>query len=121
MKGRPGKHPPPPVPSPPGPAHKIKDAFPRKPSARMARERLVVEMYRLRSLFAEIAQRYTADTEARIAALITTAESKTIPPTKVSEMLDSVGSVDVKPRKGRRKDLARIEKVVDALERSLNE
>lgn len=121
MKGKSGKRPPAPVPSRPGPSHRIKDAFPRKPSARMARERLVVEMHRLRSLFAEIAQRYTADTEARIAALITTAESGTIPPTKVSEMLDAVWSVDVKPRKGRRKDLTRIEKVVDALERSLSE
>jgi len=121
MKGRTGKRPAASAPSRTERAPKVADALSRKPGARVARERLVVEMHRLRSLFGEIAQRYTADTEARIAALIATVESGTIPAAKARELLETIWSVDVRPRKGRRKDLGRIERIVDAIERSLAE
>ena len=109
-------------PSPPTkPARKVTSAFSRKPSARTPRERFVMEMHRLRSVFGEIAERYTADTEARIAALIETAKSPTIPEGTIPDLLEKVRSLDVKPRKGRRKDLARIERVVAVIEKTLSE
>jgi hypothetical protein len=114
-----GKRPPASAPPPAEPARKVVSAFARKPSPRLVRDRFVVEMHRLRSVFGEIAERYTADTEARIAALIETAKSGTIPAGKIPDFLETVRNLEVKPRKGRRKDLARIERIVDAIEKAL--
>lgn len=121
MKGKTGKRPPAPGPASAKPARKIKDAFSRKPTARVARERLVVEMQRLRSVFCEIAERYTADTEARIASLIESARSGGVPEEKIPALLDAIWALAVKPRKGRRKDLLRVERVVDTIEKALTE
>lgn len=115
-----GKRPPAPPRSPAGPVRDINEAFPRRPTARLARERLVVELLRLRSMFGEIAERYTADTEARIAALIETARSGKVPAARITELLETVWDLQVKPRKGRRKDLARVERAVDAIEKALS-
>jgi hypothetical protein len=120
MRRKSGKRPPASAMPPTKPARKVTAAFPRKPTARSARERFVVEMHRLRSVFGEIAERYTADTEARIASLIEAAKDGSIPARKIPELLETVRSLQVKPRKGRRKDLARLERVVGVIERTLS-
>lgn len=121
MKGKTGKRPPASATASAKPARKVRNAFSRKPTARVARERFVVEMQRLRSVFGEIAERYIADTEARIASLIETARSGAIPEEKIPELLEAIWALALKPRKGRRKDLSRVERVVDTIEKALSE
>lgn len=93
----------------------IAAALAKKPSRKVAREMLVLELRRLRALFSEIAERYLAETEAGIVAAIAAAEKKPLSAARVDRMLARVHDLSVKPRKGRRKDLARIEKVVASL------
>jgi len=114
-----------PTPSPaPGP-----DAAPvaiaktlgRKPSRKVAREMLVLETRRLRALFAEIAERYVSEMEARIASAAQAIETRDVPHGKIDAMLKVVRGLNVKPQKGRRKDLARIEKATETLFKTLEE
>jgi hypothetical protein len=121
MNRKTGKRPPASAKPPTEPARKLTAAFRRKPTTRTARERFVVEMHRLRSVFGEIAERFAADTEARIAALIEAAKDGSIPAGKIPELLETVRDLQVKPQKGRRKDLARVERVVGVIERALSE
>lgn len=100
---------------------KIAAALSRKPTAKMAREMLAVELRRLRAMFVEISGRYTANMEARIAELIKTAEDRRVSAAGVSDLLQMVRAPNVKPQKGRRKDLARIEKTVRAAGKTLGE
>ncbi|MEW6720245.1 MAG: hypothetical protein AB1346_07335 [Thermodesulfobacteriota bacterium] len=103
------------------PGRNIAAALGRKPPRKAAREMLLLEARRLRGIFAEIAQRYVEEMEARIASAIAAMESRPLPPGKAEELLETVQSLSVKARKGRRKDLARIEKVTDALLKGLEE
>ena len=108
--------------SPPGlPAvrRKVAAALAKKPSRKAAREMLILELRRLRALFSEIAERYLADTEAGIVAAIGAVEGKPLSAARVERMLKRVHDLSVKPRKGRRKDLARIEKAVASLRKEL--
>jgi hypothetical protein len=108
--------------SPPRPAPKdIRAALARKPTRKIAREMLVLEVRRLRALFTEIAERYVANTEGKIVAAIEAVEGKPLPPAKVGELLKLVRDCAVKPQKGRRKDLARIEKVAASIREELGE
>jgi hypothetical protein len=100
---------------------RIAAALARKPSPKVAREMLVLELRRLRALFAEIAERYVANAEGEIAAVIEAVEGKSLPVARVQKMLEVVRALSVKPRKGRRKDLARIESVTAALREELGE
>ncbi len=100
---------------------KIAKALSRKPSRKMAREMLLLETRRLRSLFSEIAERYVAEMEARIASAVQAVETGALPPGKIDAMLKTVRGLTVKPQKGRRKDLARIEKATDTLFKTLEE
>jgi predicted transposase YdaD len=99
----------------------IAAALGRKTSRKMAREMLLLETRRLRAVFSEIAERYLEETEGRIAAAISGIETKNLPQGKVEKMLELVQTLSVKSRKGRRKDLARIEKLTQALLKNLEE
>lgn len=93
----------------------------RKPSRKTAREMLLIETRRLRAMFSEIAEHYVANTEGKIASVIDAIEAKTPPAKKIDEMLKAVRGLTVKPQKGRRKDLSRIEKTVETLQKALEE
>ena len=93
----------------------------RKPSRKAAREILLIETRRLRAMFTEIAERYVANAEGEIAAVIEAVEGKSLPAARVQKMLEVVRALSVKPRKGRRKDLARIETIAAALRKELGE
>ncbi|MGZ9265409.1 MAG: hypothetical protein ACXW4S_11745, partial [Candidatus Deferrimicrobiaceae bacterium] len=99
----------------------IAAAFARKPSRKVAKDMLVLELRRLRAMFTEIAERYVANSEGEIAAVIDAVEGRTLPASRVEKMLETVRALSVKPRKGRRKDLARIETIVAFLRKGLGE
>ena len=86
-----------------------------KPSRKAANDMLVLELRRLRAMFTEIAERYVADTEGEIAAVIEAVEGKPLPAARVVRMLKVLHDLSVKPRKGRRKDLARIGRAAASL------
>jgi len=99
----------------------IAAALSRKPSRKVAKEMLVLELRRLRAMFAEIAERYVANAEGEIAGVIDAVDGKSISAARVGKMLEVVRGLSVKPRKGRRKDLARIEGVTASLRKELGE
>ena len=90
-------------------------ALGRKPSRKAANDMLVLELRRLRAMFSEIAERYVADTEGGIAAVIEAVEGNPLPAARVERMLKVLHDLSVKPRKGRRKDLARIGRAAASL------
>jgi len=96
-------------------------ALARKPSRKAAKDMLVLELRRLRAMFTEIAERYVANAEGEIAAVIEAVEGKSLPAARVRKMLEVVRALSVKPRKGRRKDLARIGTIAAALRKELGE
>lgn len=115
-----------PAPAEPGAAvpagkKKIAAALARKPSRKVAKDMLVLELRRLRAMFTEIAERYIANAEGEIAAVIEAVEGKSLPAARVERMLEVVRGLTVKPRKGRRKDLARIEGATASLRKELGE
>jgi hypothetical protein len=99
----------------------IAAALARKPSRKVAKDMLVLELRRLRAMFTEIEERYVANAEGEIAAVIEAVEGKSLPVARVKKMLEVVRALSVKPRKGRRKDLARIERATAALRKELGE
>ncbi|HAM33269.1 MAG: hypothetical protein A2Z26_05975 [Deltaproteobacteria bacterium RBG_16_66_15] len=96
-------------------------ALARKPSRKVVKDMLLLELRRLRAMFTEIAERYVADAEGGMAAVIETVERKSLPAARLDGMLRIVRGLSIKPRKGRRKDLARIEKVVASVRKELGE
>ncbi|MGE5247536.1 MAG: hypothetical protein ACM3L8_04240 [Verrucomicrobiota bacterium] len=100
---------------------RVADVLQGKPSQKAARDMLILETRRLRALFSEIAERYLAETEGRIASAVQAVETSGLPADKIEGMLAIVQGVAVKPQKGRRKDLARIEKAAEKLLRVLEE
>ena len=110
-----------PGPGPTAPAGKksLAAALAGKPTRKVAKDMLVLELRRLRAMFSEIAERYVADVEGEIAALVEAVEGKSLPAARVDGMLKIVRDLSVKPRKGRRKDLARIEKIAASLRKEL--
>jgi len=99
----------------------IAAALSRKPSRKVAKDMLVLELRRLRAMFTEISERYVANAEGEIAAVIDAVEGKSLPASRVEKMLEVVRTLSVKPRKGRRKDLARIETIAASLRKELGE
>ncbi|HEX2709493.1 MAG TPA: hypothetical protein VHM68_01450 [Candidatus Deferrimicrobium sp.] len=99
----------------------IAAALARKPSRKVAKDMLVLELRRLRAMFTEIAERYVANAEGEIAAVIEAVDGKSLPAARVEKMLEVVRRLTVKPRKGRRKDLARIEGATASLRKELGE
>ena len=99
----------------------IAAALGRKPSRKAAKDMLVLELRQLRAMFSEIAERYVADTEGEIAAVIEAVEGKPPPAARVERMLKILHDLSVKPRKGRRKDLARIGRAAAALRKEMGE
>jgi len=115
-----------PAPAEPGAAEPerkkdIAAALARKPSRKVAKDMLVLELRRLRAMFTEIAERYVANAEGEIAAVIDAVEGRPLHAPRVEKMLEIVRALSVKPRKGRRKDLARIERATAALRKELGE
>jgi hypothetical protein len=106
---------------PPAGKKRIPAALARKPGRTVAKDMLVLELRRLRAMFAEIAERYVANAEAGIAAVIEVVEGKSLSVARAGKMLEVVRALSVKPRKGRRKDLARIEGAVASLRKELGE
>jgi len=100
---------------------RIAAALARKPSRKVAKDMLVLELRRLRAMFTEIAERYVATAEGEIAAVIDAVEGKSLNAARVEKMLEIVRALSVKPRKGRRKDLARIGDIAAALRKELGE
>ena len=96
-------------------------ALARNPSRKAAKDMLVLELRRLRAMFSEIAERYVTDTEGEIAAVIEAVEGKPLPAARVERMLKVLHDLSVKPRKGRRKDLARIGRAVGSLRKEMGE
>ena len=94
-------------------------ALARKPSRKAAKDMLVLELRQLRAMFSEIAERYVADTEGEIAAVIEAVEGKPPPVARVERMLKILHDLSVKPRKGRRKDLARIGRAIGSLRKEM--
>jgi hypothetical protein len=101
------------------PAKKIAEALSRPPTPKRSREILVLELRRLRALFLEITERYTANVEGKTAALIDTVEGGKLSSAKVAKLLEAIRDLAVKPQKGRRKDLARIERTIETLQKAL--
>ena len=101
--------------APPAGKKNVAAALGRKPSRKTANDMLVLELRRLRAMFSEIAERYVADTEGGIAAVIEAVEGKPLPAARVERMLKILHGLSVKPRKGRRKDLARIGRAAASL------
>ena len=99
----------------------IAAALGHKPSRKTAREMLLIETRRLRAMFSEIAEHYVANTEGKIASLIDAIEARKLPTEKIDGMLKAVRNLTVKPQKGRRKDLSRIEKAAETLLKALEE
>ena len=99
----------------------IAAALARKPSRKVAKDMLILELRRLRAMFTEIAERYVANAEGEIAAVIDAVERKSLPAARVEKLLEVVRRLTVKPRKGRRKDLARIEGATASLRKELGE
>ena len=97
----------------------IAAALARKPSRKTANDMLVLELRRLRAMFSEIAERYVADTQGKIAAVIKAVEGKPLPAARVKELLKVLHDLSVKPRKGRRKDLERIGRAAASLRKAL--
>lgn len=96
-------------------------ALARKPSRKAAKDMLVLELRQLRAMFSEIAERCVANTEGEIAAVIEAVEGKPPPVARVERMLKILHDLSVKPRKGRRKDLARIGRAAAALRKEMGE
>ena len=94
-------------------------ALARKPSRKTAKDILVLELRRLRTMFAEIAERYVADMEGEIAAVVKAVEGKSLPADRVEKMLKILHDLSVRPRKGRRKDLTRIGKATASLRKEM--
>ena len=92
-----------------------------KPSRKGAREMLLIETRRLRAMFSEIAEHYVANTEGKIASVIDAIEGTALPAGKIDGMRKALRDLTVKPQKGRRKDLFRIEKAAETLLKALEE
>ena len=106
---------------PPAAPRNIAAVLGRRPSRKAAREMLLIETRRLRAMFSEIAERYVANTEGKIVSVIDAIEAKPLPAEKIGGMLKLVRGLTVKPQKGRRKDLSRIEKAAETLLKALEE
>src|SRR5688572_23335707 len=97
-------------------------------NVRLARE-LANELQELRGLAARIVENYASRVDSRLAQLERFAARRgpngryhTAPPAKLlNRMLKELRSLDVKESKGRPKDLVRLRRVVDELERLRSE
>ena len=107
------------VAAPPAGKKNVAAVLGRKPTRKAAKDMLVLELRRLRAMFTEIAERYVADTEGEIAAVIEAVEGKPLPAARVERMLKVLHDLSVKPRKGRRKDLARIGRAAASLRKGM--
>jgi len=93
------------------------------------RERLAGQLRRLRSLFQEIADAYTARVSAMIQRLVDpfeetdTVDSEaggSLSVEKYEQIFTSIRALDVRPSKGRRRDLKRIEELAAEIEDIIN-
>lgn len=84
---------------------------------------LEAELARLRSVLREVAETYVGNLEAEIVQLGTTVaemQEGLKDDTPIRQMIDEIQQLSVKPGKGRRKDLKRIDDLVNRLEAILH-
>lgn len=102
--------------SKPSPARVKVFADPASHAALETLKSLQLELRRLRSLAKEITAAYLTKLEARAQELSDRlGEASAIDAGVVGVMLKKVRNLDVKPNKGRRKDLRKIEELLDAI------
>jgi transposase len=87
------------------------------------REELLLELRRLRSLFQEIVDFYSVRGSAMIQRLVENVEAMGLEDSDLEltseqydQVISSIRRLDVKPKKGRRKDLKSIENLVEEIE-----
>ena len=81
---------------------------------------LAVRLRHLRGILKEISRRYAAEREAEIQALLDRLSAKPPAADEIEAACEAVEALSVKPDRGRRKDLRRIEECLDRLERILS-
>ncbi len=101
----------------------------RRTVSRADREKLVVEIRHLRTLFQEIADAYVARVSAMIQRLADSVENNDavgegaevdLPLAHYQQIVSSIRRLSVKPEKGRRRDLKRIEELVGQIDEIIN-
>jgi len=101
----------------------MKGEGPRK-EVRKAAEALEAELLRLRTVLRDIADKYVADLEAEIVQLgetVAEMQGSMKDNGTLRMMAAEIRDLNLKPDKGRRKDLKRIDDLVDRLETMLRE
>jgi hypothetical protein len=101
----------------------VKDEPKPKPASALPLKTVAEELAFLRKTFRDLASTYTAQMEAEIAHLIAAvhadAESKKkLPGSRTSDLRDMLmllRSLEVKPGKGRRRDLKKVENLIEEL------
>lgn len=98
-------------------------------ASRSDREKLVIEIRRLRTLFQEIADTYVVRVSAMIQRLADSLENNDIldgesgvnlPLAHYERIVSSIRRLNVKPEKGRRRDLKRIEELAAEIDEIIN-
>src|SRR5215470_4281869 len=95
----------------------------REPMNQTVRKELLAQLQHLRTETKEIGRLYVANLQRDIVQLIEFLDEKQTPEVKNSrradpiflQMKETLDSINVKPEKGRRKDLRRIEDAISAL------
>lgn len=104
---------------PPAEAPKAEAAPAKDPKVPPTPKDVAVRLRHLRGVLREISRRYAAEREAEISALVERLETKPSAPEAVAAAAEALASLSVKPERGRRKDLRRIEECLDLLDRLL--
>ena len=101
----------------------MKDEPKSKPASALPFKTLTEELAFLRKTFRDLVGTYSSQVEGEIAQLHATVQAdgdskKKLPPSRVSDLRDMLmllRSLEVKPNKGRRRDLKKIEMLVEDL------
>ena len=106
-------------------AFRVKDTFPPKPAADFQHKSVADELAFLRKTFRDLASAYATEIEGEITSVMiavkTDSESKKKLPASrahdLRDMLSLLRNLDVRPAKGRRRDLKKLENAVEELRR----
>ncbi len=104
---------------------RAKDAPPPRPASEFQHRSVVEELAFLRKSFRDLLSAYSIQLEAEITALLTAVKTdsettKKLPASRahdLRDMLSFLRNLEVKPGKGRRRDLKKIENAVEELRR----
>jgi hypothetical protein len=89
----------------------------RKVTNQTVRKELLAQLQHLRTDAKEISRLYVANLQRDIVQLIDLVNEKPFQRTIFSQMKEQLDSINLKPEKGRRKDLRRIEDVVRSMQK----